>query len=284
MPRPPRPDAPIGVFDSGLGGLTVAAAIARALPDEPLLYLGDTARVPYGTRSPATVVRYARMCANFLTSRDVKLLVVACNTVSAHALGGLADGALTPTVGVIRPGARAAVAASAGGPIAVLGTRATIRSDAYLHAIHEVDPNREVHQVACPLLVPLVEEGWHDHEVTEQVAREYLAPLADTGVDTIVLGCTHYPLVSAILQRVAADTLGAEVAVVDSASAVAAEVLALLDRVSLRHPGGEGSGGRQFFVTDEPHNAERVASRFWGAAVGGPGLRLQHVDVVDEPR
>lgn len=279
MPRPPRPDAPIGVFDSGLGGLTVAAAIARALPAEPLLYLGDTARVPYGTRSPATVVRYARKCANFLTSRDVKLLVVACNTVSAHALGGLADGALTPTIGVIRPGARAAVAASAGGPIAVLGTRATIRSDAYLHAIHEVDPDRVVHQVACPLLVPLVEEGWLDHEVTERVAREYLAPLADSGVDTVVLGCTHYPLVSATLQRVADELLGRDVTLVDSAGAVAAEVAALLVRTSLQHP--SGGGERRFYVTDAPSTSERVASRFWGDAVGDAAVRLEHVDVVD---
>ncbi len=283
MPRPPRPDAPIGVFDSGLGGLTVAAAIARALPDEPLLYLGDTARVPYGTRSPATVVRYARKCAGFLNEKGVKLLVVACNTVSAHALGGLADGTATPIVGVIRPGARAALDASAGGPIAVLGTPATIRSDAYLHAVHEIDPARTVHQVACPLLVPLVEEGWLDHAVTEMVAREYLAELANTGVDTIVLGCTHYPLLSATLRRVASDVLGRDVTVVDSATAVAAEVAALLERAVLRHPGGS-AGTRHFYVTDAPETATRVASRFWGDAVASEALRLQHVDVVDTKR
>ena len=174
------------------------------------------------------------------------------------------------------------MAASSGGAIAVLGTPATIRSDAYLHALHEIDPGRRVHQLACPLLVPLVEEGWLDHAVTELVAREYLAPLANTGVDTVVLGCTHYPLLSATLRRVAAEMLEREVAVVDSATAVAAEVAALLERLRLHHPRGQGE--RHFFVTDAPETAEGVASRFWGEAVGETAVRLEHVDVVDETR
>lgn len=272
MPGPHHRDAAIGIFDSGLGGLTVAAAIAAALPGEDLVYLGDTARVPYGTRSPATVVRYARNNVAFLRERGVKLVVVACNTVSAHALGGLADGGDTPLIGVIRPGARAALAASRGGPIAVLGTPATVRSRAYEHAVHEIDPDREVRAVACPLFVPLVEEGWTDHPVTTAVAREYLAPLAGTGVDTIILGCTHYPLLRATLEAVVAEQLGPGVAIVDSATAVAAEVARFLDAAGVRSAATRGE--RRFFVTDAPDRVEEVAARFWPAATG-----IEHVDV-----
>jgi glutamate racemase len=274
--RPPSdPRAPIGVFDSGLGGLTVAAAIAAALPHEELLYLGDTARVPYGTRSPATVVRYARNNVAFLRSRRVKLVVVACNTVSAHALGGLLDGATTPTLGVIRPGARAAVAASKG-VIAVLGTPSTIDSQAYVHAIHELDPRRTVLGVACPLFVPLVEEGWLAHSVTRQVAEEYLAPLAGAGVDTLILGCTHYPLIRPIIAEVAKRLLG-EVTLVDSAAAAAQDVATLLSRAGLSHP-PEGQGAHHFFVTDAPERVGEVAGRFWP---GAPPT-LEHVDITDE--
>ncbi len=268
--------SPIGVFDSGVGGLTVAAAIAEALPHEHLMYLGDTARVPYGTRSPATVVRYARKNVAFLQGHGVKAVVVACNTVSAHALGGLTDGGSTPTLGVIRPGARAALAASRGGPIAVLGTPGTVRSDAYLYAIHEHDPRRPVHQIACPLFVPLVEEGWEHHPVTTTIAREYLAPLAGTEVDTVILGCTHYPLIRHVIEAVAAEVLGPDVAVVDSAHAVAAELATLLERTGLGRP--SGAAAHRFFVTDAPDKVGEVGSRFWQ----GGALSLEHVDIVDE--
>lgn len=277
-----RPDleGAIGVFDSGLGGLTVAAALANALPQEAMIYLGDTARVPYGNRSPATVVRYARTNTDFLLRQGVKLVVVACNTVSAHALGGLAEGSTTPVLGVIRPGARAALARSAGGAIAVLGTQATVRSDAYLHALHELDPERTVHQVACPLFVPLVEEGWLDHPVTTLVAREYLAPLKGTSVDTIILGCTHYPLLRGVIDAVAREVLGRPVNLVDSAEAVAAEAAALLDRAGLRTPLA-AAGAHRFYVTDAPSTSQRVAARFWGGAVDREApLVLEHVDVV----
>ena len=272
-----EPNAPIGVFDSGLGGLTVAAAIAEALPFEQMLYLGDTARVPYGTRSPATVVRYARNNAQFLAESGIKLLVVACNTVSAQGLGGLADGSGLPVVGVIRPGARAALEASPGGPIAVLGTPATVRSEAYLHAIHELDPGRPVHAVACPLFVPLVEEGWLDHPVTAMVAREYLSALAGTEVDTIILGCTHYPLLRSLIARVAAEVLGREVAIVDSATAVARQVEGLLTTWEQRAPAGTRAPHR-FFVTDAPDRVTAVAARFWGA---GNLPVFEHVDITD---
>ena len=256
----------------------MAAAIARALPEEDLVYLGDTARVPYGTRSPATVVRYARKNVAFLRAQKVKLVVVACNTVSAQGLGGLADGSDLPLLGVIRPGVRAAIAASNGGSIAVLGTPATIRSNAYEQAIHERDPARTVLQLACPLFVPLVEEGWLDHDVTRAVAREYLAPLNGSGVDTIILGCTHYPLLSLVITDMAHSLLGPDVRIIDSASAVAESTAELLRSADLV---GEGGGGtHRFFVTDAPERVASVASRFWDHPSSGT-LDLEHIDLVD---
>ena len=280
MTDPGLAEAAIGVFDSGLGGLTVAAAIARTLASEHLVYLGDTARVPYGTRSPATVVRYARKNVAFLRAQRVKLVVVACNTVSAQGLGGLADGSALPIIGVIRPGARAALAASQGGSIAVLGTPATVRSNAYVNAIHELSPQRLVHQVACPLFVPLVEEGWTEHDVTAQVAREYFAPLAGTDIDTVILGCTHYPLLRGVIERALSETLGRAVAVVDSALAVAGTVRAFLEDAGLIR--ATAAGDRRFFVTDAPDRVGEVGDRFWGDALG-ERLSLEHVDIVDFP-
>ena len=280
MTDPGPAEAAIGVFDSGLGGLTVAAAIALTLANEHLVYLGDTARVPYGTRSPATVVRYARKNVSFLRSKRVKLVVVACNTVSAQGLGGLADGSALPIIGVIRPGARAAVKASTGGSIAVLGTPATVRSNAYVNAIHELSPRRTVHQVPCPLFVPLVEEGWVDHDVTAQVAREYFAPLAGTEIDTVILGCTHYPLLRGVIERTLSETLGRSVAVVDSASAVALTVRDFLAGAGLAR--AASGGERHFFVTDAPDRVGEVGDRFWGDALG-ERLTLDHVDIVDFP-
>lgn len=271
----------IGIFDSGLGGLTVAAAIASALPNEPLIYLGDTARVPYGTRSPATVVRYARNNVRFLRERGVKMVVVACNTVSAQGLGGLADGSTIPILGVIRPSARSAIAASQGGEIAVLGTQATIRSGAYLQAIHELDPTRRIHGIPCPLFVPLVEEGWLNHPVTEQVARIYLSELQGTAVDTIILGCTHYPLLREIIESIAQIILKRHITIIDSASAVADDVITLLDTSGLRHTSADAD--RTFYVTDVPEHAQVTAARFWGRTVGGATLRMQHVDLMGTP-
>ena len=280
-----RPPSPIGVFDSGLGGLTVAKALAERLPHEQLVYLGDTARVPYGTRSPATVVRYARNNVAFLRKQGVKLVVVACNTVSAHGLAGLTDGGDLPIVGVIRPGARAALAASSGGPLAVLGTPGTIRSGAYEQAVHELDPEREVVSIACPLFVPLVEEGWTQHAVTTAVAREYLEPLRGSRVDTLILGCTHYPLLRETITAVAAELLGREIAIVDSASAVASDVAALLEKLGLAAPSSGATGdetrppAHRFCVTDAPERVGEVALRFFGRSVGA----FEHVDVLPSP-
>ncbi len=278
MPQMPFPEAAIGVFDSGLGGLTVAAAIAAALPSENLVYLGDTARVPYGSRSPATVVRYARKNVSFLTEHRVKLVVVACNTVSAQGLGGLSDGTLTPILGVIRPGARAALSASKGGTVAVIGTATTIRSNAYKYAIEELAPRQQVIQIPCPLFVPLVEEGWMDHQVTQTVADEYLKVLAGTDVDTLILGCTHYPLLRGVIEATVCRILGRPVAVVDSAVAVAEETKALVERLGRATLGPT----RRFFVTDTPDRSQGVAAQFWGDVVGGEPLNLEHVDMVYE--
>ncbi len=278
MSLPPRAQAPIGIFDSGLGGLTVAAAVARALPNEDIVYLGDTARVPYGTRSPATVVRYARKNVSFLRAKGVKLVVVACNTVSAQGLGGLADGSELPLLGVIRPGVRAALEVSRGGAIAVLGTPATIRSNAYEQAIHERVPGRPVVQIPCPLFVPLVEEGWLDHDVTRAVAKEYLGPLADTGVDTIILGCTHYPLLTQVIRETATELLSPDVVIVDSASAVAHSTAILLETTGLVRS-AEG-GDHRFFVTDAPDRVSSVATRFWDMG-DARSFELEHVDLVD---
>ena len=193
-------DAPLGVFDSGIGGLTVARALFERLPHEAVLYFGDTARVPYGPKSPETVRRYSAEILAYLIGRGVKAVVVACNTSTAHALDHLRSRASVPVVGVIEPGARAAVAASRSGTIGVIGTVGTVASGAYERAIKALRPDATVVSAACPLFVPLVEEGWFDHPAAELIARDYLEPLRRSGVDVVVLGCTHYPLLKPLLQ------------------------------------------------------------------------------------
>lgn len=258
-------DAPIGVFDSGLGGLTVARAIASILPNERLVYLGDTARVPYGSRSAQTVIRYARGCARHLSKHDIKLLVVACNTVSAVALPMLSVELDVPVLGVIEPGARAGVRASVSGRVGVLATAGTVASGAYPRAITSADSRADVHQQAAPLLVPLVEEGWLDGEVPTLAARRYLEPLVALGVDALVLGCTHYPLLAPILREEAARLAGRPIAVVDSAQATAAELAALLEDRDLVRPSGPGA--LSLLVTDLPGRFAEVAARFLGRDV-----------------
>lgn len=257
---------PIGVFDSGIGGLTVVAALRRHLPRESILYLGDTARLPYGTKSPETVTRYTRNNLDFLLHRGVKAVVVACNTASALALPHLQP--RIPTWGVIEPGARQAAAESRG-RVGVIGTESTIRSDAYAAALHRWRPELVVESRACPLLVPLVEEGWHDDPITEEVARRYLAPLLDAGIDTLVLGCTHYPLLEPLLQRVA----GPEVRLVDSADAVAREVEGALGRPGPAGP--DGAPVHHLFVTDASSGFARFAHRI----LGREDIPLEWVDV-----
>jgi glutamate racemase len=251
----------IGIFDSGVGGLTVFKEIMQLLPGEDLLYLGDTARVPYGTKSAQTVQQYALEAAAFLVDQGVKLLVVACNTASAVALPALRDRFRLPVIGVIEPGARRAVA-SRNRKIGVIGTEGTINSGRYEEAIRSLLPEAQVFSVACPLFVPLAEEGWAEHEVTRLTAGEYLQPLLAAGIDTLVLGCTHYPLLRRTLQQV----LGPQVSLVDSAEETALLVAELFRRQGLSRP--EHGGRRAFYVTDVPTRFERVGRAFLGRELG----------------
>ena len=278
----------IGIFDSGIGGLTVVREVRRQLPDEPLLYLGDTARVPYGTKTSHTVTRYADQVARKLLEQDVKLLVVACNTASAHALDALretysdAEGppalgiiqgrpalaprgqrAPIPIVGVIEPGARAAAATTRTGRIGVIGTEGTIRNGAYERAIADLLPDAEVTAAACPLFVSLAEEGWIRGRVTRLVAEEYLAPVRDAGVDTLILGCTHYPLLRDVIQ----DVMGPDVTLVDSAPATARRVGEVLQRHGIAAPEGH-PGGLRVQATDNPQRVAAVGSSFFSQTIG----------------
>ncbi len=256
-------DAPIGVFDSGIGGLTVVAAIMRALPAERVVYVGDTARVPYGPKSPATVLRYSQQIVTFLLDQRVKAIVIACNTATAHALETLQREVPVPVIGVVQPGARAAVSTSRNRHIGVIGTSGTINSGAYARAIAALAPDAIVVAAACPLFVPLVEEGWIDHPATRMIAESYLAPMRDAGIDTLVLGCTHYP----ILAPVIAEVLGAGVTLVDSAAETA---LALRDVLAPRGLGASGSVAglaHRFVATDGADAFRRLGQRFIGPAL-----------------
>ncbi|GAW68036.1 glutamate racemase [Geoanaerobacter pelophilus] len=253
----------IGIFDSGVGGLTVLKEVVRALPQEDTIYLGDTARVPYGTKSPETVVRYSRQIARYLLNRDIKLLVVACNTASAVALSALQQEFSIPIVGVIEPGARAAAAATKTGKVGVIGTAATVASSAYTKAIKRINPDIEVVNRACPLFVPLAEEGWVDNEVARLTAGIYLEDLKKHGVDTLVLGCTHYP----ILKEVIAEVMGPQVTLVDSAEQTALTVAGILAEQGLLRPRGE-RGNHHYYVTDIPAGFIRVGNRFLGGDLG----------------
>jgi glutamate racemase len=254
--------APLGVFDSGLGGLTVVRELRRVLPGEDIIYLGDTARVPYGTRAPATVVRYASGCARWLAQRNVKAIIIACNTVSAVAPERLRVELDLPVLSVIEPGARAAVAATKTGRVGVLATTATTASGAYARAVSTLSTRCEVFGQAAPLLVPLAEEGWTDGEVPRLAARRYLEPLAREKVDVIVLGCTHYPLLRDVIEREARALMG-DVTIVDSAAAVAHEARAFLhDRALARS--SDVPGRLSLAVTDLPKSFAAVARRFLG--------------------
>ena len=258
---------PIGIFDSGVGGLTVLQALRERLPGEDFLYLGDTARLPYGSKSDTTVRRYALNAAAHLVRHDVKLLVVACNTASSYALDAVATASPVPVVGVVEPGVRAALA-TARRRLAVIGTEGTIASRAYQRALELHGPvGVEVRGVACPLFVPLAEEGWGDHPVTDQVGRHYLTPLLEWGVEAIILGCTHYPLLRASLARVA----GERVRLVDSASSVARTVIE--DHADLVS-GAPGDGNVHLHLTDASDRFRRITRTILGADP-------EHLEVVD---
>ncbi len=255
-------DSPIGVFDSGIGGLTVFRELIRRLPNESIVYFGDTARVPYGPKSPDTVLRYSQEIAAFLEQQGIKALVVACNTATAHAVPALRAAMKVPVIGVIEPGARAAAAATKSGSVGVIGTEGTIRSRAYESAILNILPDARISAAACPLFVPLVEEGWLETEATSVIAREYLTPLRDAHIDTLVLGCTHYPLI----KRAIGTVVGREVRLIDSAAETAAETAHVLREQNLR--AGEGSTARyRFIASDAPETFLRLGQRFLGAAI-----------------
>jgi len=268
-----RRDAPLGVFDSGLGGLTVVRALRAALPNEDIVYLGDTARVPYGTKGATTVTRYALSCAGHLVNKGVKAIVVACNTASAVAPERLRVELDLPVLGVIEPGARAAAAATKVFRVGVLATAGTIASGAYLRAIAACSTRIETYGQAAPLLVPLAEEGWIDGEVPTLAARRYLEPLARARVDVIILGCTHYPLLFDVIEREAKAMIGPEVTILDSATVVAREVASFLaERNLLRGDDGAKNvtmpGSTRLLVTDVPKTFEETAARFLGAHAG----------------
>jgi len=264
---------PIGVFDSGIGGLTVFRALAERLPRERILYLGDTARVPYGSKSRETVSRYTRESARFLLHRGIKALVVACNTASALALPSLQGELPVPSLGVIDPGAHQACRVSESGRIGVIGTEATIRSRAYREAIRRTRPGAQVTAAACPLFVPLAEEGWAETEVARLVAETYLAAFTGRGIDTMVLGCTHYPLLRDVIGKV----LGPGIRLVDSAEATAEEAAEMLEKGALLADGGSAVE-HHFYVTDSSRRFGEVGSRF----LGMPLARLEQVDITGE--
>jgi len=254
-------ELPIGIFDSGIGGLTVVRQIHRVLPHEDMVYLGDTARVPYGTKSPSTVIRFSCEDTQFLLQQNVKAVVVACNTASAWALPTLEKKFKVPVFGVILPGVVAALARTRNRRVGVIGTHATIRSKAYSNGLLARNDSVKVFARACPLLVPLVEEGWIDHTVTRAVVREYLAPLRRHRIDTLVLGCTHYPL----LKRVIRQTAGRDLVLIDSAEACARFVRERLDHLQLLSTNRRRAGVIQPFVTDETDRFSELAKRFLDA-------------------
>jgi glutamate racemase len=254
-------DRAIGVFDSGIGGLTVLRALVEELPNEDFIYLGDTARLPYGTKTDEVIIRYSRENTEFLLAKGIKMLVVACNTSSAVALEAIARDTTIPVIGVIEPGARAVVKASRTGKIGVIATEATVASGAYTRTIQSLRPRAEIYTRACPLLVPLVEEGWTDNDVAERTVSYYLESLKQSGIDALLLGCTHYPLLVAMFERV----LGPEVKVLDSATATAAAVRERLRVLKLVRRAAQGT--RSFFVTESPERFVRVGRRFFGPQV-----------------
>jgi glutamate racemase len=260
----------IGIFDSGIGGLTVLKEITAKLPRENIIYLGDTARVPYGIRSPETVTRYSFENTNFLLGQEIKMLVVACNTASAISLDAVKKEYPLPVIGVLEPGARAATAATRSRVVGVIGTEATIGSGAYETAIKRLAPDVSVYSLACPLFVPLAEEGWTDNDAAELVAGKYLAPFRAKGIDTLVLGCTHYPL----LKSVIAKAVGSSIMLIDSATETAKEVAEVLQKLKWGR-NAETGAIRKFYVTDSPSRFEKIGKGFLGDA----DLRAEQVKV-----
>jgi glutamate racemase len=261
-------DRPIGVFDSGIGGLTVLKDIIKELPNESTIYLGDTARVPYGIRSPETVIRYSFENTKFLFSKDIKLLVVACNTASSVSLDAIKNSVSIPVIGVVDPGAKAAVRATKNKKIGVIGTEATIKSNSYTKAIKGIDESIEVFSCSCPLFVPLVEEGWLEGDIVSLIVKRYLEGLKSKGIDTLVLGCTHYPL----LKKVIAELMGEDIRLIDSAVETSHEIKTILKAINLDSK-QKGTLLREFYVTDSPERFIEVGERFLGK-------KIEHIEKI----
>lgn len=261
--------APIGIFDSGIGGLTVVKKILSMLPNEKIIYFGDTARVPYGSKSNSTVIEYANQDAKFLYKKNVKLIIVACNTASSVALDNLRKEFDIPIIGMIEPGAKYALSKTKNGKIGVIGTHSTINNQAYSKKLKLLNSGVEVFEKACPLFVPLAEEGWTDHKATELIAEEYLEELIKKKIDTLVLGCTHYPVLTEVIQKV----MGAEVTLIDSGTAAALEVEDYLNGIGLRNDSNQ-IGKHQYYVSDLPAKFKIIAERFLGTT-------LEHIEKID---
>ncbi|HEY9102174.1 glutamate racemase [Chitinimonas sp.] len=253
---------PIGVFDSGIGGLTVTRALMERLPFEDIVYLGDTARVPYGVKSVATIEQFSQQIVDFLMQQEVKLLVIACNTISAVAAQKIRARVSVPVIDVIDAGARNAVAVTRNGAIGVIATPTTVNSNAYARGVHTLNADARVYSQACPLLVPLVEEGWLDHPVTRMTVQEYLKPVLAENIDTLVLGCTHYPLLKPLLS----DEVSKDVKLVDSAVSVAEQVAATLNELGIANP-QRGEATYRYYVTDIPLRFQTVGERFLGRSL-----------------
>jgi glutamate racemase len=253
---------PIGIFDSGIGGLTVVKSILRLMPNENIVYFGDTARVPYGSKSNDTVIEYSIQAANFLLRKNIKLLVVACNTASATALKDLKKFLTIPVIGMIEPGAKMALSESKNGIIGVIGTRATINNRAYANELKKINSRAKVYEQACPLFVPLAEEGWIDTKVTEMIAKEYLTVLKEKQIDSLILGCTHYPILHDVIQKV----VGKKVKLIDSGTPAARLVEDYLNGRQLRNQSVH-QGISEFYVSDLPTKFREVAERFLGKKI-----------------
>jgi len=253
---------PIGIFDSGIGGLTVAKRLSQTLPNENIIYFGDTARVPYGSKSNSTVIEYSIQDTNFLISKDVKAIVVACNTASSVAIPELKKQFDIPIIGMIEPGAVMAIEKSTNKRIGVIGTRATISNKAYSGEINSIDPTVVVYEKACPLFVPLAEEGWIDHTATYKIAEEYLQELKDLEIDTLVLGCTHYPILHNVIQ----EFIGNNVTLIDSGVAAARVVKDEIKNTDLENASDE-EGVSEFYVSDIPTTFKKIAELFLGRPI-----------------
>ncbi len=267
------PEKPIGIFDSGIGGLTVLKAVRAELPAEDIVYFGDTAHVPYGTKSKETITKFSIDNVNFLKGFQTKIVVVACNTASALSLDALKQRFPFPVIGVIEPGAKQALARTKNGRIGVIGTKATIGSGSYETSLKRLNPSVKVYSQACPLFVPLVEEGWLEGDVVSKVAHAYLDQLKSFGIDTLILGCTHYPLLTGIIQ----ETMGGQVRLINSAEETAKETRALLGKLKLATTRRRGDQETRFYVSDEPEQFRTLGERFLGRPIPSVAKVGDHV-------